>query len=406
MSRRKKDELIDEMDLISIDWEDEVPQHLLVDDSDIEKPSGIEDGKDVVPEEDDIELLEDNSDDKHSKNQDKSKSKKTSTEEDEDDEDDEDIEDLDNTPPSKDIKKSSPALVFAKFLKEKGVLNLNDEETSKIESIIEEGGDEEALEYLFNAEVENRLNEIKSSYDDDIKEYLELRDYGVSSENAAKLVRDKNLIEQIEDGDIEGDDKLPLRKQLIGQYLVNTTKMSKEEIDDYIETLVDTGKDITWAKKALNGIKKQNAELIEQEKERVRKEREDQAKKIEETRETIKKAVMDTNEILGNKVTTKTKQKIIKMLLEPAGKTPDGQPVDGVIAWLLQDPLKNKINLAYAISTGLLDGKLTSIKKKVKSDIISELEETVVNKSNLVGGNNNIPGAKNDTMEALKEMFG
>jgi len=416
MSKEKKEEKLNELEdeLVTIDWDDDevVPEFINKVDPEVANP---EDGEDVTPEDnDDLEVVESEEDliDKSSKKSTKSKSEDTKKgvdnsngEEVEDNDDDIDSKKT-TTPPSKNSKKSSPALIFAKFLSEKGVVSLEDEDMTKLNEVLEQDGEEAAFEYIFNKEVENRVTEIKSVYEDDVQEYISLRDYGIPADTAAKLVQNKNVFDQIKEDDIDSEENAGLRKEIIKRYLKDTTKMTDEDIEDQIETLSDTGKDIQWAKKSLNYLKKQSAELIEQEKKRIKEQEEQQKKQIEETKKTIKKAVMDTNEILGNKVTANMKSKIIKLLLEPAGEDPNGNPVDGVVAWLLKDPLKNRINLAYAIASGLLDGKLGSIKKKVKSEVISELENSVLEKSNMVGGSTTtINRDASNAMKALKEMF-
>lgn len=302
-------------------------------------------------------------------------------------------------------KEKSPALIFAKFLKEKGVVTLENQELEKINELVSEGNEEDALEYLFSSEVNKRVEEIKNSYDDDIQEYLLLRDYGVSPEKAMTLVKNKNIIEQITEEDIEEENNLNLRKDVIKSYLKISSTMNDEDIEEYIETLIDSGKDYLWAKKGLKAVKEHNNKLIEEEKKRIKQEEEEMNKRVEEAKNLIKKTVMETNEILGNKVNASTKSKIIKMLIEPAGKDSQGNPVDGIIAWLLKDPVKNRINLAYAISSGILDGKLSGLKKKVKTEILQDLESSLFEKNNLIGGTTNISNSS-DGIKALQEIFG
>lgn len=332
---------------------------------------------------------------------------------DEDNEDEEELdygEDIDKKQNSKSNhsiskKEKSPALIFAKFLKEKGVVTLDETELEKINELVSNGEEEEAFEYLFSSEVNKRVEEIKNTYDDDIQEYLLLRDYGVSPEKAMTLVKNKNIIEQISEDDIEDENNTLLRKDIIKSYLKLTTKMDDDDITEYIETLVDSGKDILWARKGLVAIKEHNNKLIEEEKQRIKQEEEELNNRIKEAKELIKKTVMETDEILGNRVTTATKNKIINMLIEPAGKDSAGNPIDGIIAWLLKDPIKNRINLAYAITSGILDGKLTNIKKKVKTEVLQELESSIFEKNNLLGGNTKISNSS-DGIKVLKEIFG
>lgn len=418
MSKEKNKELDDKNEeLISIDWEEtEVPEFLNKIGDEVADP---DDGETVTRKDDenDLEVLDD-LDEKDTKKSGKGKvgdNNKSTKSRDEDEEDKEDQNDSDEdkndskkkeakTPPSEGNEKSSPALIFAKFLNEKGVVSLEEDDIKKLGEIVKEDGEEAAFEFIFNKEVESRVEQIKSVYEDDVQEYIALRDFGVNPEVAAKLVKNKNVFDQIDDSDIESEENASLRKEVIKQYLKSSTKMSDEDIEDQVETLIDTGKDVQWAKKSLNYLKQQSKELIEQEKKRIKQQEEEEKKRMEETKELVKKTIMDTKEILGNEVTANMKNKIIKLLLEPAGKDPNGNPIDGVVAWLLQDPLKNRINLAYAIASGILDGKLNSIKKKVKSEVIEELEQSIYERNNMLGGSTKA-GKSSDALEALKQMF-
>ena len=49
-------------------------------------------------------------------------------------------------------------------------------------------GDEAALEYLYDSEVETRVAEVKKMYDQDIQEYIALKDAGVDGATAKTLV--------------------------------------------------------------------------------------------------------------------------------------------------------------------------------------------------------------------------
>ncbi len=409
-------------DFITVDFDDnELPptfsatiqQSNNLDDSDVEdskdeKEKNSKKNIELVDPED----LKKSNKDKPTNNKEDKKSN-VNKDEDIDDSDDseyseysEDLEDAKNkNNPLDQNKKSSPALVFIKFLTDKGVINLDENDINKISDIIEKEDDEAALEYLFESEVSKRVDTIKNSYEDDVKQYLELREYGISSEIASQLITDKNLIEKIDEKDLSDENSLPLRKQLIKKYLSISTNMNESDIEEYIDTLVDTGKDEQWAKKSLSYIKEYNLKKIQEEKQRIEKEKQEQEKMANEIKETIKKTVFDTKEILGNELTTSMKSKIVKMLTEPAGKDQYGNPIDGVVSWLLKDPLKNRITLAYAIASGVLDGKMTGIKRKVRNDIIEELENAILNKSNIVGGNTNY-GPTNSTLESLKNIFG
>ena len=406
---KEKNGNLDE-ELISIDWEEEVvPEFMNTVGKEV---TDLEEGEVVIPKESDITVtdFEEEEEEEPTKGKATTKESNKSTDkagkkDEEPDDEEEEIKDKETkSPPSKGTKVSSPALVFAKFLNEKGVISLEEEDTNKLQEILQEEGEEAAFEFIFNREVESRVEQIKNVYEDDVKEYISLRDFGVAPDKAAQLVKNKNLLEQIGERDVSESSNEALRKDLIRQYLKSTTKMSDEDIEDQIETLVDTGKDVTWATKSLKYLKEQSKQMIEEEKARIKQEEEQAKARAKEVRDLVTKTVMESSTILGQEVSSAMKSKVVKLLLEPAGEDPNGNPIDGVTAWLLKDPLKNRINLAYAIASGILDGKLTSIKKKVKSQVIDELEQSIYERNNSLGGS----AAKynqSDAMKALKEMF-
>ena len=194
MSRGKNKELDDKNEeLISIDWEEtEVPEFLNKIGDEVADP---DDGETVTREDDenDLEVLDD-LDEKDTKKSGKGKvgdNNKSTKSRDEDEEDKEDQNDSDEdkndskkkeakTPPSEGNEKSSPALIFAKFLNEKGVVSLEEDDIKKLGEIVKEDGEEAAFEFIFNKEVESRVEQIKSVYEDDVQEYIALRDFGVS----------------------------------------------------------------------------------------------------------------------------------------------------------------------------------------------------------------------------------
>ena len=167
--------------------------------------------------------------DKLSEDFDKKTTKKTAKKVDEDaDEDEEDGEK--KTPSHEDAdSKSQLALVFAGFLNERGILSKYDKDV--FQKYVEENGDEDALEFLYNSEVESRVEEIKKMYDDDMQEYIELKDYGMDSLTAGKLIQNKSKFETIKEDTLDEEDNLELRKSIIKQDLKNTTKMSEDDID-------------------------------------------------------------------------------------------------------------------------------------------------------------------------------
>ena len=304
--------------------------------------------------------------------------KKPAKEEVDDEEPEEDEEDVDDkkTPSHKESQSnagSSIALVFAKFQNERGVLSNFDEE--ELTRIVKEEGEEAGLEYLYDSEVEARVEEVKKMYEDDIKEYIELKDSGLDSAKALQLVTAKTAFENITADQLEDENAVDLRKKVLIQDLKNNTKYSDEDIDEMVENWIITGKDIEKAKKALPNIKKFNEEKIKAEKQAVIDAEKAAQKAQLESKAKLKEAIYNSKEILGQPINKVTQQKLEKFMTEPIGNSPDGRPIYGVQAWFAKNPQQAQINLAYAIMTGLLDGKMGTVREKIKSSVVKDLHE-------------------------------
>jgi len=303
--------------------------------------------------------------------------KKPAEEEVDDEEPEEDEEDDDKKTPSHKESQSnagsSIALVFAKFQNERGVLSNFDEE--ELTRIVKEEGEEAGLEYLYDSEVEARVEEVKKMYEDDIKEYIALKDSGIDSGKALELVSAKTAFENITADQLEDEDAVDLRKKVLIQDLKNNTRYSDEDIDEMVENWITTGKDIEKAKKALPNIKKFNEEKIKAEKQAVIDAEKAAQKAQLESKAKLKEAIYNSKEILGQPINKVTQQKLEKFMTEPIGNSPDGRPIYGVQAWFAKNPQQAQINLAYAIMTGLLDGKMGTVREKIKSSVVKDLHE-------------------------------
>ena len=302
--------------------------------------------------------------------------KKPAKEEVDDEEPEEDEEDVDDkkTPSHKESQSnagSSIALVFAKFQNERGVLSNFDEE--ELTRIVKEEGEEAGLEYLYDSEVEARVEEVKKMYEDDIKEYITLKDSGIDSSKALELVSAKTAFENITVDQLEDSEEL--RKKILVQDLKNNTRYSDEDIEEMVENWITTGKDVEKAKKALPNIKKFNEEKIKAEKQAIIDADKAAQKAQLESKAKLKDAIYSSKEILGQTINKTTQQKLEKFMNEPIGTTEDGRPIYGVQAWFAKNPQQAQINLAYAIMTGLLDGKMGTVREKIKSSVVKDLHE-------------------------------
>jgi hypothetical protein len=332
--------------------------------------------------------------------------KKPAKEEVDDEEPEEDLEEDDDkkTPSHKESQSnagSSIALVFAKFQNERGVLSNFDEE--ELTRIVKEEGEEAGLEYLYDSEVEARVEEVKKMYEDDIKEYITLKDSGIDSSKALELVSAKTAFENITVDQLEDSEEL--RKKILVQDLKNNTRYSDEDIDEMVENWITTGKDVEKAKKALPNIKKFNEEKIKAEKQAIIDADKAAQKAQLESKAKLKEAIYNSKEILGQTINKVTQQKLEKFMTEPIGNSPDGRPINAIQAWFAKNPQQAQINLAYAIMTGLLDGKMTAVKEKVKSSVVKELHEGLKVKGAKLDGIFSGENEDDGSLSTLKNTF-
>lgn len=332
--------------------------------------------------------------------------KKPAKEEVDDEEPEEDLEEDDDkkTPSHKESQSnagSSIALVFAKFQNERGVLSNFDE--AELTRIVQEEGEEAGLEYLYDSEVESRVEEVKKMYEADIKEYIELKDSGLDSAKALQLVSAKTAFENITTDQLEDSEEL--RKKVLIQDLKNNTKYSDEDIDEMVENWITTGKDVEKAKKALPNIKKFNEEKIKAEKQAIIDAEKAAQKAQLESKAKLKEAIYNSKEILGQTINKVTQQKLEKFMTEPIGNSPDGRPINAIQAWFAKNPQQAQINLAYAIMTGLLDGKMTAVEEKVKSSVVKELHEGLKVKGAKLDGIFSGENEDDGSLSTLKNTF-
>lgn len=298
---------------------------------------------------------------------------------------------------------SSIALVFAKFQNERGTLSSFDEEA--FAKIVEEEGDEAALEILYENEVEARVAEVRKMYEADIQEYIDLKDAGVDGNTAKKLVASKSAFDNITVAQLEDEDAIELRTKVLTQNFKNNTNLPDEEIAELVENLVTAGKDIEKAKLALPKIKQFNEEQIRLEKQAKINAEQAAATAAKAKATKLKETLYSSKEILGQTVNKVTQQKLEKFLFEPIGSDANGNPIDGISAWFQKNPEQARINLAYAIMTGVLDGKMDNLRAKEKSNVLKELQGKMQNKGQTLDGFSEEGSSGSTTLASLKKSF-
>lgn len=320
-----------------------------------------------------------------------------------DDEEDNE-EEKKHTPSSKDTEDASGsfALAFAKFQQEEGVISELDEE--EFNKILEEHGEVGALKYLLDLQRESIYEEAKATYSADqeeLKEYFELKDSGVDIETARELAFNKKQFTSITEDLLEEDENL--RKSILAQHYKATTSFNDAKIKKEIEKTFNSGADIEEAKDALKELKVLNEQQIIEAKKQVELQEKKRIEQIKSYQEDFKKFVYEKDEFFkDSKINKQTKDKIIDMVLKPAAKDANGNPINAIWAERAKDPKKFDAYLAAHLLNGTFYGDLSKVKTKAKTAAVTELERQLEHKSNKLGGKT---VSKTTDMGAIEEFL-
>ncbi len=248
-------------------------------------------------------------------------------------------EDNGEKPSSQETKDSSPFTPFAKLLVEEGATpNLNLEEFD---------GTPQGLIKAIQQEIEYNTNMYKESLDPRVKWLQDNIDEGVAFEDLLAIDKQRTSLNFITEDTLSTDENV--QKQIVKEYLKETTKFSDSLIDKQIERLEITGELTDEAKgyfeelKQINAAKEQQA--VEQAKVRQQEFRQQQEKILNDFKETLEK----TEEIIpGIKLNRNIKDQIFKTLTTPVTQDPNtGAPLNAIAKARLEDPINFEKNLAY-----------------------------------------------------------
>lgn len=287
-----------------------------------------------------------------------------------------DIEEVKDKPSSAQTKEAttnSSFLLLTKALAEEGILeDLDEEGFNKL--VEEQGSGGKALLHLMNSRLEETENKIKDSYDADYKEFLQLKDLGISKEDAFDLVSIDSRLNEIDDDILEESEDV--RKEILEMHFKNTTKWSDDKIVKHVEKLVTNGEDIDAAKEALPDLQKLSKEMISQRKEEAVRQNELLQKQQQEAAEEIRKSLVQDAEIVKNVKLTKAQAiKAQELLLTPV-ELEDGSVTNILYAERAKNPLEFDKKLAALKAAGAFEGNVTTIKAS-KKKALDELEKVV-----------------------------
>ena len=299
------------------------------------------------------------------------------------------------------------AFVFAKYQQEEGNLSFDLDE-KELQDIIEKNGEAGAMAYLWNKESEFRESRLKDMYEDDVKEFIELKDSGVDPERARELMHSKIQFSTITPEQLEGESAEELRRKVLKQDLINRTDLSEDEVDDQVESILLSGKDTDKAKKALGMINKFNDEQIALEKKAQADAEKVQAEQAKATRELMVKEISEFKEIApGYPVSKQSLKNIEKMILEPAVKTKDGKVLNAVWAKFNENPNKSLIKLAALMENGIWDGKIDKLQKVAETKTAQKLEGLIKTKGSTLSnkGKSTASATDDDSLSSMKGVF-
>jgi len=250
-------------------------------------------------------------------------------------------EDEDNrkSPSSQDTKESSPFTPFAKLLVEEGATpNLNLEEFD---------GTPQGLIKAIQSEIDYNVNMYKDNLDPRVKWLQDNVDEGVALEDLLSIDKQRVTLNSIDEETLVGNEDL--QKQIVREYLKETTSFNDATINKQIERLEATADLAEEAKsyfgelKQLNTVKEQQA--VQQAQAQQQEFKKQQEKILSDFKDTLEK----TEEIIpGIKLNRMIKDQIFKTLTTPVAQDPNtGAPLNAIAKARTEDPINFEKNLAY-----------------------------------------------------------
>jgi hypothetical protein len=299
---------------------------------------------------------------------------------------------------------SFPYTLVFKQLKEKGVLNEFDE--VQFNKLIEDNPDDpaEAILDTFGKNAEKAYKDVYDKVEQDAKWYLEMKNADVPQETAAAIASALGRYTSITDEMLEDEDAVDLRKDVLRQSLKISTKFSEEEIEELIDDKVEKGKDVVDAKKSIKTINQFLLDRKKFEEDNAKQQQLNQKQQVDNYYKKLSEVADKTDEIIpGVKINKQTKEKLISYVKDPY-KEVDGRMMNFVNAKRAEDPEKFDLFIAYALHTGILDGKWEKPMQAAKTDAKNELN-TVLKSTTNSGGFRPDRTIRKETEEEAQDDF-
>ena len=305
--------------------------------------------------------------------------------------------------PSPDVDNSSIHAALAKVLAEERGLPLSFDESKFLEREKEVGGAKALIEFI-EGSISEYQQSIKGEYDEYAKEYVALREQGVDENEARTLVRSWEEYDNLDLGTI--DDNEELARNILYQHYKETTSFSDAKIQKEISKKEDFGSLIEDSKEAAEEMKQIARVKIEESKKALAA----QAKAFQDENkkqvENVKKSIQETKELWGITLNETMHNKMIDMLVKPAGQDANGNLLNALWMERSKDPITFDKKLALLKITGAWDD-ISKLTGKTTTKAFEQLERTIEkSREQFSKGSPRLPNAPTeDTLKRISETF-
>jgi hypothetical protein len=323
---------------------------------------------------------------------------KPSTDNEEDDEEKKDTSSKksDETETESDENESDSDNEYAKLisamLKEKGFIEDEVEDFSKLAD-------------AFETKFENKINEYKEDLPDVIKELLDNYEDGIPLDELIDIKSEQIRLENITDEVLEDDPSI--QKHLITAFY-KAKGFSETKIEKLIKKAEDLDELVDEAKDALGELKEIEAEKEVKLKQETKRREAIQKAEYEKTINNLNKSITETKEILpGVKLSEKDQKELFKMITTPA-EVRGNQVYTQAMIKREEDPLGFEVKLNYYIKMGLFDStpKMDFLTKKIETKTVSKFEKQIAELAEKNFNKGTVKAqSKSDVLKALEEKF-
>ena len=291
----------------------------------------------------------------------------------------------DGSTPIKVDKDSSPFFVFASSLHKRGLLSDFSEDLYKEALEETEGDEEEAINLLFEQEIEKRQNGMVDAMSTEQREYLHALQNGIP-DKVFREVKSKELeYSKIDDTKLSTD--VELQKQVYRNYLKETTMLSDEKIEKRITQAESLDELSTEATDALNELKVINKGRIEQEFKAAQENAKQEQAKAKAELDNLKATIDAREEIIpGFKVNKKLKDPLYKNMTTAVSKDPKtGTLYNNIAAKRAENPLEFELKMQYLfeLTKGFED--FSSLTNKVTTKATTTLKDVLERNTDFIG---------------------